>query len=273
MTLPPQTPPPPDPLELYLDGLLEGVALAAFEAELARNPALRRQVELQSSIDAQLAAGFRPPSAASLPAASFTAGSAPADAIAPGTAPMAGRISPAPSSVGRRLRYYAAAAAILLSLAGSWSVYVNLTAPKFGVVTPQAVYQRLVSSGFNPEFVCTTDEAFVAALVDRFGQGGAVVMEPTPSIELVGWAYANGYEGVTISPDTLVLMARVEGEPVIVLMDKASRDRTLKKPELESLDMFRRTVGGLVLYEVTSVGGPRIIDRLVPARRQDRSPG
>lgn len=70
MTPSPRGPLPPDDgqLESYLDGLLRGEALAAFEARLASDPVLRDQVEQQLRINESLRRVFEvPPAAASAP--------------------------------------------------------------------------------------------------------------------------------------------------------------------------------------------------------------
>src|SRR5262245_63712050 len=71
-------------LEAYLDGLLEGEALSAFEQAVASSPALRAQVEAQRKIDASLERLFERAEPLRLPE---TAGAGSADGAATVAAP------------------------------------------------------------------------------------------------------------------------------------------------------------------------------------------
>src|SRR5688572_23328334 len=50
---------PPDLLEAYLDGMLQGSRLSEFEARLLNDSSLRMEVELQRRIDETLKSRFR----------------------------------------------------------------------------------------------------------------------------------------------------------------------------------------------------------------------
>lgn len=260
--LPPQPPRTPtnvhdageDPrLDLYLDGLLEGDDLAAFERDLAASPALRRQLEAQQRIDAELRRLFAyDPARAASPQPEPTAIAGRIDGTTVSTKRPA-----APSPTIRRLRLYAIAAVLLLALAGSWAAYVHLTTPTFDkVLSPAEVYAMVD----QPEFVCETDAEFAAAIDDRLGQ--PLVLAAAPGIEAIGWAYGDDYNGRIVGRKTMVLINKVRGQKVLVFMDRRRDDRALDTPPSSGLNLFRREVGDLVLYEVTPLDQPEVIPRL-----------
>jgi len=82
-----------------------------------------------------------------------------------------------------------------------------------------------------------------------------------------GWAYGNDYEGQIVGKTTLVLIAHVRGEMVLVLMDRAGEDRVLEKPTDVGLNIFRAENGGLVRYEITRLAQPEVIGPLVDPDR------
>ena len=51
----------PDPLDLYLDGRLEGEELAAFEERLGRDGDLAAEVDRHRAIEGRLRTAFAPP--------------------------------------------------------------------------------------------------------------------------------------------------------------------------------------------------------------------
>jgi hypothetical protein len=252
--VPPTLPPDPaDWLDLYLDGLLQGPDLARFQREVENNPRLRQALDLQHQIDSSLKAGL--------------------PYVEP--VPIAGRIASQPTArplslVGmfNKYRLHAAAAVLALS-AALFALYMNLPAsPEIRYVEPAAVYARLQSAGFVPEFVCSTDAEFIAAVQKRLGSG--LLVSSTAGLEVLGWAYGNDYSGRIIGPDTLVLMCRVDGkDDVVVLMDRTHDDRRLALPPTSSLHLFRREVGPLVLYEIT----PRTDQSVLPKAQLARSEG
>ncbi len=251
-----------DRIARYLDGLLTGPDLAAFERAMETDADLRREVEMQERVDQSLRRvmpytpreiRFDGVGAPAAPPARPELRPVPAE----GPTPHA-RERAAPSSLPwRRLRWYAAAAAVLLVAA----VTVNiLTRERVPLVAPDRVYTRLVEGGFKPEFVCTTDEAFAKAVRDQFGQ--ALVARAADGLALLGWAYGNQYEGRVVGFRSLVLLTRVDGEPVVVLMDRASEDRSLSVPAGSGLRLFRKRIGDLVCYEITPREKARVLDLL-----------
>lgn len=248
-----------DRIARYLDGLLTGPDLAAFERALETDADLRRELEMQERVDQSLrrVMPYTPREIR------FDGAGAPAASPARPELRLVPAEGPAPdarergSFPWRRLRWYAAAAAVLLVAA----VAVNiLTRERVPLIPPDLVYARLIDGGFKPEFVCTTDEAFAKAVRDQFGQ--ALVARAADGLALLGWAYGNQYEGRVIGFRSLVLLTRVDGDPVVVLMDRVSEDRSLGVPADSGLRLFRKRIGNLVCYEITPREKPVVLDRL-----------
>lgn len=242
-------------LEAYLDGTLGEAERAAFEGAMAADADLRREVEAQRLMDAAIRRMFVP---------------APGrEAAVAAEAPVAGTIGPAGDSGKRRrnqsrqVRRALLAAALLLVAAGVY--YFGPMGPEsdllFGGARVSAAeyYRSVVDAGFRPLTVCEDDAQFKAWTRERLG--AAMLMNANPAISLVGWTY-----GVTpMSDDTSVLLARVNGREVVVLMDKsASRLHRVKTGGADGgagLSVFKRTVGPVVMYEITPEGKPWVTDR------------
>ncbi len=251
-----------DRVARYVDGLLSGAERADFERALETDGDLRRELEVQERLDQSLrrVMPYTPREIRfDLDAAAEAAPAPPDLRLVPADSPVEKtRERASPMSVPwRRLRWYAAAAAVLLVAAVSVNI---LTRERVPVVPPEQVYARLVEGGFKPEFVCTTDEEFAKAVRERLGQ--ALVARAADNLALIGWAYNRQYEGRLISFQTLVLMVRVDEVPVLVLMDRAREDRSVSVPKESGLRVFRRRIGDLVCYEVTPREKPGVLDLL-----------
>lgn len=224
----------PDEVSAYVDGLLPPAEHAAFEARLRAQASLAEQVALQRRIDASIRGlyPYEPP------------------AVVASGRPGASR--PAPW-YARRLTWLSAAAAVLLAL----TIYTR-TGSRTPHLPAADLYARLEAEGFRPQWKCDTDERFAGAVETRLGTP-LVVPLATSGVEILGWVYADGYEGSPLSAQAMILLTRVQGRDVIVLMDKAADDRTVKAPAKSGLKVFRREVGPLVLYEVTPLPEPHVI--------------
>ena len=94
----------------------------------------------------------------------------------------------------------------------------------------------------------------------RQGQGLLLANMPEGS-KMVGLTYCGG-----ISRYTTTMLARVNGSPVMVFVDRASADTHPASPSEESgLHLFRKEAGPLVFYELTPLDRPRVMDYLYPA--------
>ena len=229
-------------LERYLDGDLPEAEHRRVEAD----PRHRASLALQGKIDAELREIF-------------------ATGV-PEREPIS--IGSARSSRGEtswlRLGLYAAAI-IFLAGAGLWLRHSISQRNAFNPMrSPERIYDRLVRAGFEPEFVCEPGPEFVGAVEEQFGKGLAI--GPEAGVRVIGWAYdsdrpAEGaaYTGTILSEDMLILMAYVQEEPVIVLMDRAEADDRPRLAPNSDLHQFRRRLDGFVLYEVTPLRRPRLL--------------
>jgi hypothetical protein len=253
-------PTPSDRLDAYLDGLLEGEELAAFERQIEQDAALRAEVQAQRGIDDALGRLFSREKAISLRDDPREARTVAFDgATAPADPPL--RLADAPRA---RVRW-SLRSNILVGIAAMLAItFVGLYATGllgpgyfFGndrpIVQPWDVYTRKVSTGFNPDWVCESDEQFVKTTHDLWGE--SLLARGTDLVQIVGWSY---YEPV-FSPSTGVLLTKVEGTEVIVVMDRVEKDRRLKAPQSSGLHLFRDVKGGVVVYEVTPFKEPRVI--------------
>lgn len=247
---------PPDPLDLYLDGALEGAELAAFEKRLASDPSLRRAVDQHRRIEAGLKKRFKTPAISIvLPANAPTSipfPAAPAKAIGSFRFPVAPRIL-----------LYAAVVAIV-GIVGWWQMSPR-SRIKVVPITMGGVYAKLTGNGFKPEFVCTTDEKFNETMHKRFGQG--LLIASAPNIELIGWAYSDNYGQSVVSKNELILMAKVDGKETLVFMDQKKNEPGflgfggVKQDPPPGMHVFRREVGEYVLYELTAAAEPVLAER------------
>lgn len=223
-----------DLIESYLDGQLSEAERASFEAKVAESAELRAQLELQRRVDAALGRLF-------------------------GESSEAAPVLPMP----RRWRVHPAlvalAAVVCMATVGVWWFATRSFVDQPDRLGP--LYRQTIAAGFTPEVVCTTPDEFAGWVRSNFGQP----LHPSadPGIEYVGWSYAHivsGYSGV--------LLARVDGQPVIVAMDRIDREYARQVgPRDASLTMHRRRIGNLVLYEVTPLGRARILPALSERQR------
>jgi hypothetical protein len=131
--------------------------------------------------------------------------------------------------------------------------------PIVGFIRPDQVYAKLVAD-WKPEEVCTEPPAFAAAVQKRLGS--PLVLDSTPDVQPLGWTYTGRFRGSIVGPKTMILLTDVGQAKVLVLMDQLSSDRTVEQDPSGKLSVFRREVDGLVLYEVSPLDKPRVIDHL-----------
>lgn len=153
----------------------------------------------------------------------------------------------------------AAAAALAAAALGAWMI-VEVTVRRgrepyqpLPRQTLAAVYQAEVARGLVPGWRCESDREIADTLEDRFGRALHLCGLPS-EVEALGWCYAN-----TLSPSSIHLLARAGGAPIVVFVDRIERDRPPGEVPGD-LRVHRRTVGGLVLYEVSSLQTPRVLE-------------
>lgn len=159
-----------------------------------------------------------------------------------------------------RWRLLAAAALVSFSLCGVWySWTVTRPPPVVDVYEAQpwrsfgTVYHDTVRDGFKPAWICRNERQFERAFTRRFRQPLLLASMPS-GISAGGISYSN-----TVSPNTINVLGRVDGTPVMIFVDRLSSDYGPPPPPPPNLQLFRREIGDLVLYEVTPFDRPNIL--------------
>lgn len=244
-------------IDAYCDGRLGPAERAAFERRLAEDPLLRDAVERQRRIDEALIRLFPLPAAESL------------------QPPALGRLDARPvepaamRSTRWRVWVGAAASVVLLAAVGSWWTLQRLgQADETGPLVAKPldeIYRGELRRGFVPAWVCKDDAEFEGRLRARFGQGLLLATLP-PGVRAVGWSYANA-----ISPNTSYMLAEAGGQRMIVFVDHLKKDKGQAVPPSSGLHLFRRVVGALVLYELSPLQRPSLLDRFYDPHAADSS--
>lgn len=248
-------------LDAYLDGMLEAADAAAFEKALADDPALRAEVEAQRSIDTSLSRLFHREAPISF------AGPIPDEPTVSATTQLklvGTEATPAPPELkkawfAKSISPWSAVAAVLVfaTIAGLYLGGV-IDPDKWirggeSLVAANDVYKRKVENGFEPDWVCETDEQFIKNTTDMFNE--PLLIRSTDAVKIVGWSY---YEPV-LSKSTAILLTVVDGKEVIVVMDKKENDRKLRLPKSSGLNEFSQVIGNAVLHEITPFDSARVL--------------
>jgi hypothetical protein len=232
-------------LDAYLDGALPPEQHEAMQREIEASPALRAEVELQGRIDESLRRSFLPskPPAGLLSILREAAGVQPA--IEPRRRWMA-------------IAGITTAATIVWAVVG-WQFFGGRgKTPIYDPNTPlETIYATSVADGFKPKWVCDDPHEFASTFKQR--QDQALLLAAMPAgIKMEGLHYLGG-----LSRYTTAMLARVDGKPVLVFVDRAREDSHPAEPSAKSrLHLFRKELGPLVLYELTPLDHPSVMDYL-----------
>lgn len=160
-----------------------------------------------------------------------------------------------------RVRRGLAIAALLAFAAGgiwySWTL-VRPT-PLEDVYAPQPwrsfsmVYDHMRRNGFQPDWVCRSERQFEAAFSRRFRQPLLLAALPA-GVSAGGISYSH-----TLSESTVTVLGNVDNEPILVFVDRLSADQLPPPPVPEGLNLFRREIDDLVLYELTPHDHPAVL--------------
>jgi hypothetical protein len=136
-----------------------------------------------------------------------------------------------------------------------------------GVGTPRVQYadtramaldlaynQQVGEKQFKPDWVCKDQDEFASYFVNRLGQ--PLKMKPLAA-NATDWgvSYTGG-----ISSRSMGVLARIDGQPVIVFVDRLDCDNREGFSQACHLNLFRRELGELVLYEVSPFDQPKMLD-------------
>lgn len=259
---------PPDLLDLYLDGQLDERQRREVEALLEKNPLLRRQVEAQRMIDAALVSRFAPP--AVVPAVVPVESPHGSNGAASGASTAASSSAAGWARAGGANRWmrilqsrWSALAAMLLISIAVWRIWTlnfqsdnpDTTYPAQAYRPMEVVYRAEVRNGCKPQWLCRDEREFVTTFHKRLGHG--IALKPLrPGIEARGLSLTN-----TITPESVYLLSKVDGQVVLVFADRLEKDRPQKLPD-PSLHLFRKELGPVVLYEVSPYSKPSLLDAM-----------
>ncbi|MFQ5492055.1 MAG: anti-sigma factor family protein [Phycisphaerae bacterium] len=243
-------------LDEYLDGLMSPADRAAFESQVQADPVLRDLLDRQQQIDQALKRRFGPPPAGvALQGIRERYASA---RVESGHAPAAPRKHPVRAG-GFGRQALAAAAIIAIFVFSGWRLWDHY-GPKPDKYPPRPfkslvqVYQDTLNTGLVPDWVCKTDEEFARTFGKQFGQ--PLLLGQTPAgVRAAGISYCN-----SLTPRTLVLLATVQDKPVLVFVDRADQDPGQKLPPDSPLHLFSRTIDKLVLYELSPLAQPHLLE-------------
>lgn len=235
-------------LDLYVDGLLDGPRRKSFDRQVAQDPTLRAEIDTQTMIDESLKRLYPAPAADR------------AIAILEGRASDAAPASKQMTRSGKGSRGFVLAAALVMGAVGIWRMvsFLNPEPPpgaeRYRWRDLRTTYYDEIEAGFNPQWTCDTDEEFASTFRGRFQQ--ALLLAQTPSdVSPIGLAY-----GHSLSEQTVYLLARVRGEPVIAFVDTAQNDKATHLPSSERLSLFQRDVGRLTIYELSPLDRPFLLE-------------
>jgi hypothetical protein len=233
-------------IDAYLDKVLAAEERDRFLREIAVSAQVQGEIALQMRVDESLARLFATPSP-------------------PCNVLLQPQHSKAVSAVvipGRRRWMKVAALATAATIVWAmlaWHFFANNAAsPRYTPNLPlETIYQNCVADGFRPKWVCEDKHEFAATFFARQGEGLLLADLPVGT-KMEGLTYRGG-----LSRYTTTMLARVNGLPVMIFVDRAMADTHPALPSGESkLHLFRKELGPLVLYELTPLDKPNVSDYL-----------
>lgn len=264
-------------LERYLDDALPAEQRTEFEARLERDEEARAALALQRRLDASLRRKLAPPSVAQLEpildgarsAAAHTNGHAGhhhgvadlATALELTPATGAGESAPLRRHESRwswPRRLAVAAVLALVFVLGWFALVESQPAGRYAVGEPRSmvdVYRSRAEIGFAPDWRCESEQIFIETFQETLGQPLRLAEEDMPAdISMLGLAYDN-----VLTPRTIIMTGLVEGEGVLVFIDRNGPTRPATVSGESGLQVFQREVGNLVLYELTPLDSSRML--------------
>ncbi|MCG8406476.1 MAG: hypothetical protein MI923_14865 [Phycisphaerales bacterium] len=238
-------------IDAYLDDRLNEAQKAEFQRFLEKNAAVRSELDLQSEIDNSLKRLFSPPDGQTLDIDQLVARS---DEMTKTTRRSKGWLRP---------RAVVAAASLLIALGGGgWYAWSLLTPPvqefkpRFPKLTLAQAYQKFAQNNFKADWACEDEKEFACTFDYRLGKGLALAQAPA-GVEVLGLSYAN-----TITQNSILLTAKADGKGIIVFVDRVTADRGQTVDPASGLKLHKRKLDHLMLYEVSRLDKPRVLDLL-----------
>lgn len=239
-----------DPIDAYIDGLMTETERAVFAGRIEQDAALRAEVALQRDIDDTLGELYACPSPERVLARIEEAGVRGTGATRPGFGGV---------RLGRSL---AVAAGVAVAFVGLWRLgflwRTDLRGDQLGDVAVvgrfDVPYREIDLGGRHPVWVCKDEAEFIGSFVDRFGRGLVLAKMPD-GVRALGLSYSDA-----VTSDTIVLLAEVRGDLVLVFVDRADRDGGFSAAPDSRLHYFRREIGVFALYEVTPLDRPNLLN-------------
>jgi hypothetical protein len=230
-------------LQAYLDGQMPAQEREAFAREIAANADLAAQIALQKRIEESLCRTFKAPEP-------------------PAKIELRPReLGTVKSRLRRRILIAAGLAATAVTvfwIALALHYFGGEAEPNYDPNQPLAdIYQTTVAQGFKPKWVCNDAQEFASTFQKR--QGQPLVLAALPAgTTMEGLTYVGG-----LSRYTTTMLARADGKPVMVFVDRADADPHPPEPAAKTgLHLFRKQLGSLVLYEISPLDRPAVMDYL-----------
>jgi hypothetical protein len=234
--------------EAYLDGTLDDALREEVERRIAAHPELQAEVELQRRMDQLLRQKF----------------SAPAE-IPPLPAPLD---TPAATPLPSFWRTRRGVSLLVAAACVGWLLFIWQLVPrgkKQAPFEPQPLamlFDQAVRSGFEPYWECPP-ERFAATFQERLQAPLQMTSMPDDRY-MAGLAYPGG-----LSRDTTAILCRVDNQPVMVFVDRLANDRSVSEDaQRPNVQIHRKTLGPLVLYEVSGFDEPQMLGFLKLAERE-----
>ncbi len=256
--IPSGRPPSDELIDAYLDGLLSPAEADVIERAIAADPRLSAEMKIHRLIEGSLRSRYEPPRVIELNLPEADGGVTERTGHDPFPMPIqhaqvgGGVVDQRPARWKISRGFLAAAAVLVLTGATLWMSGVLRMTPE-GLISAEAVYVRKVSTGFNPDWVCTNDLEFEEVGRKAFGQ--ALQIPKESGVEVVGWAY---YEPV-LSTDTFLLLVKVDGVEAIVVIDCRAQARSLSASRSSGLEVHSRKFDNVVMYQTSKKGTRNIL--------------
>ncbi len=226
---------------------------------LREQPEIKAEIDLQAEIDSSLSRVFDVPAPTAESVEAMLAGSRQCE---PAVTPVAEVAAP---RTARRQMVLIGLAALAAWIIVAWQFSRRRPKTPFFKPRPLAmIYRETIAAGFEPYYECREEDRFAATFAQRQGQPLRLAEMPAGS-RMLGLSYTGG-----LSRDTTAMLCSVDEQPVMVFVDRLAADQPEMGQSDENVRVFRSERDGLVFYEVTPFGQPRVVEFLLPMKSEPR---